>query len=65
MNQMVEPLGLDRRQRRLVDRGDRARMTARKGDEVLIGLLHRRNPGTQTGDRALLEADHITHRQRV
>src|SRR4028118_893485 len=39
MDEMIEALRLDRREHRLVDRGDGARMAAGEGDEVLIGLL--------------------------
>jgi hypothetical protein len=39
VDEMIEALGLHRREHRLVDRGDRARMAAREGDEVLIGLF--------------------------
>ena len=61
MDQVIEPLGLDRGEHRLVDRGDRARMAAREGDEVLIGLLRRRDPRPQIGERMILEADHPSH----
>ena len=62
VDEMVEALGLDRGEHRLVDRGDRARMAAGEGDEVLIGLLRRRDPRAQLGDRPILEVDHLSHR---
>ena len=40
-------------------------MPAREGDEVLIGLLRRRDPGTQACDRAILKVDDVSHRHGV
>src|SRR4051812_9491437 len=62
MDEMIEAFRLDRRQHRLVDRGDRARMAAGEGDQILIGLLRRRHPGAQLGHRPVLEVDHLAHR---
>src|SRR3546814_10980684 len=44
-----------------MDRGDRARMAAREGDEVLVGLFRRRDPRLQVRHRPILEVDHRTH----
>src|SRR3546814_3660946 len=44
MDEVIEALRLDRSQHRRMDRGDRARMAAREGDEVLVGLFRRRDP---------------------
>ena len=62
VDEVVEAFRLDRRQHRLVDRGDRARMAAGEGDQVLIGLLRRRDLRAQPGHRPVLEVDHLSHR---
>ena len=51
VDQMIEPLGVDRGEHGGVDRMDRARMAAREGDEVLIGLLRRRHARPQVRER--------------
>src|SRR3546814_7661973 len=61
MDEVIEALRLDRSQHRRMDRGDRARMAAREGDEVLVGLFRRRDPRLQVRHRPILEVDHRTH----
>ena len=62
MEQTVHPVGLDCRQHRRMDRSNRPRMTAGKGDQVLVGLLHRAEPLAQVGYCPFLEGDHRRHR---
>ena len=44
-----------------MDRSDRARMAAGKGDEVLIGLFDRAEPVAQMRHRPLFEGDYRRH----
>src|SRR5687767_5407243 len=60
---MVEAFRLHGGEHRLVDRGDRAGMAAREGDQVLIGLFRRGDARPQIGDRPVLEVDHCPHRE--
>ena len=51
VEQCIEAVGLDRGEHGGMDRGDRARMAAREGEEVLIGLFRRAEPLAQLRDR--------------
>ena len=64
VEQSVDAVGLDRGEHRRVDRGDRARMAAGEGDQVLVGLLGRAEPLAQVRDRPLFERDHRGHGAR-
>src|SRR5689334_713904 len=61
MEKRFDTLRVDRREHGFMDRGDRARMAAREGDQVLIRLLDRAQPLAQMRNRALFEGDHRRH----
>src|SRR6185369_2364274 len=62
VDQMIQPLGIDRSQHGRVDRGNRAGMAACEGDEILIGLLDLGHPLAQRGDAAAFKVDHLAHK---
>ena len=64
VQQPVDAVGFDRGEHGVVDRSHRARMAAREGDEVLVGLFHGAEPLAQMRHRPLFEGDHRRHRGR-
>ena len=61
MKQGLQPVSLERRQHRVMDRGDRAGMAAGKSQQVLVRLLDRAEPFAQTRNRPLLEGNDLAH----
>jgi hypothetical protein len=61
MEERFGAVGLNDCKHRLVNRGNRARMTARKSDQVLVGLFGSAEPLAQMRHGTLFEWDHRRH----
>ncbi|RYD81397.1 MAG: alpha/beta fold hydrolase, partial [Sphingomonadales bacterium] len=62
---MIEAVGLGRREHRGMNRGHGARMAAREGDEVLVGLLDLCHPPLERGHGAAFEIDNTSHAEQI
>ena len=65
MEQLLDAVRIDRSEHRGMNRGNRARMAAGKGNQILVRFLGRAKPRAQVRDGPLLELDHLAHRARM
>src|SRR3546814_11626169 len=64
VDEMIQPFGIQRGQRRRMDLRHRARMPARERHQIGVRLAQRRNAAAQFNQRVIAKVDHIAHPAR-